>query len=283
MKYFYLIPMGGLCDIITKINQAINYCIKYNRKLYIDTRYSSYKYNIFEFITFNHEKIIQDFDYFKQLNLKNLSIYPPELNNEFQNILNKNINISYIPPKNYLFNNIKLNRLPKNDIIEDIIIYCNHGGSKKTFEYFNQYITLKNNIKIHCKKMKKKINYKYLGIHIRNTDIKIKLKKLYKDNIELFNKYKYIYISTDDINSINYFKSLNLNIINFTNFSNNNYNSPLHSNDNISCENKFKDLFFDIYAILNASEVLLKSKGGLSRLLKKSYKNKKSILKKFNV
>ena len=288
MKYFYLIPMGGLCDIITKINQALQYCIKYNRKLYIDTRYSSYKHNIFKFITVNHKKINKILIILKKLELKNLSIYPPELNNEFQNILNKNINLTFIPPKTYLFNNIILNRKPKTDITEDIIIFCNHGGSKNIFEYFNKYITIKNNIKIHCKEMIKKINYKYLGIHIRNTDRKINIKKLYEKNKDLFNKYKYIYISTDDINSINYFKSLNLNIINFTNFSNNNdYNLHsgynLHSDRNISCENKFKDLFFDMYAIINASDVLLKSNGGFSRLLRISYKNKVLVLNKFNI
>lgn len=273
MKYFYLIPQGGLCDILTKINQALKYCIESDRKLFIDTRYGRYGRNIFKYITFNHDLIIQDFDYFKKIKLDNLSVYPKELKNKFKNILNKkNIKITYNAPKIYSINNVQL-IFPDLETSEDIIIYSNHGGSKDIFIFFNQYITLKDKIKNHCQKMIKNIKSKYLGIHIRNTDRKINIQKLYNIHKELFKKYEYIYLATDDVNSINFLKSLNLNIINI--------NSWSSDNNNISFEKKFKDLFFDIYAILNASQVLLKSKGGFSRLLRHSYENKNLVLQKF--
>ncbi len=50
MKYLYLQPMGGLNDILCRINYCINYCKNTNRILLLDTYNSFYKINFSEYI-----------------------------------------------------------------------------------------------------------------------------------------------------------------------------------------------------------------------------------------
>ena len=271
MKYLYLIALGGLNDILCRIQKYVDYCIKNNRLLFIDTRYGTYKYNIFKFIHIHIKLVIQKINYLYRLNIDELNFYPKGIKQDFNNILNKNFNIK---DNKY---NLKFNC---EDLYHDVII-CSESGGGNSFPLFYRYLTINNNIKKFVLEKAKLIKSPYIAIQIRNTDIITDYKSIYLKNKELIHKYNTVYIATDNRNVVQYFKYKNLNVKNFTEFPKKK-NKNLHTS-NISCDIKFKNLFTDMYMILNADRVILESNGGFSDLLKQCYKRKKNILqKKFN-
>jgi len=265
MKYLYLIALGGLNDIFCRIQKYMKYCKENNRLLFIDTRYSTYKYNIFRFLIIKDSIVIQNINYFRNINIDELSFYPSEVKNIFDDIINK----KFIKQKNnnLIFKQEKVN--------EDVIVCCEAGGGN-SFDFFYKNISIKNKIKEYIKEKAKLINVPYIAIHIRNTDIVTDYKKIYLNNKNLIHKYSLVYVATDNKNVISYFKNKNLNVKNFTQFPKLKHKN-LHSSS-LSCETKFKNLFTDMYIILNADKVILQSNGGFSDLLKECYKRKNNIL-----
>ena len=93
------------------------------------------------------------------------------------------------------------------------------------------------------------------------------------NNKEIIHNYKAIYIATDDIDSLNYFKEQNLNIYNFTTFPKIK-SINLHTNTLISGDIKIKNLFIDLYIIAMSDKLLSNSKGGFIKLAKEIFKYK---------
>jgi hypothetical protein len=266
MKYLYLIALGGLNDILCRIQKYVYYCIKNNRLLFIDTRYGTYKYNIFRFIHIHLDLIIQKIKYFDNISINKLNFYPKGIKNDFKKIINNNFNIKS-NQYDLRFNNKELDH--------DVII-CAESGGGDSFPFFYKYITINNIIKKYVIEKAKLIKKPYIAIQIRNTDIITDYKSIYLKNKELIHKYDYVYIATDNKNVIQYFKHKNLNVKNFTEFPKEKHKN-LHTS-NISCETKFKNLFTDMYIILNAEKAILESNGGFSDLLKECYKRKNYII-----
>ena len=187
MKYIYYYCNQGLNDTLCSLYHDLVYSKKFNRILLIDMVYANYYvYNfddVFKFI--NNYNIICD-------------------QNEIKKIINN---------KDLSFRQEHCLNLSK-EYEEDIIKHCGCGGNDnshkllrelKLTDYFINDIINKYN----------SIPKPYTSIHIRNTDHKCDYKLIYEEYKEKLNNQN-IFLATDSIDVLNYFKSLNLNIFYFT-------------------------------------------------------------------
>lgn len=233
--YVYLEPMGGFNDMSGAIYWAINYCNSTKRILLLNTMSSHYKFNFSDFFYFKNLNIICDFNEIKKIfENKNLTIYPNELSSSINNIINNNEYANYFDwTKNgwiHKDTKILMNGPTTFPCNKDVIIIIKNQGGPYGVEMF-KHLYFKPNIIDYCVNIQSKLQRPYLGIHIRNTDLKSDYHKLYNDHNQHFNKFKCIYIATDDKNVITYFKSKNPNIFNFITFPDKNYYN-LHGNYN---------------------------------------------------
>ena len=78
-------------------------------------------------------------------------------------------------------------------------------------------------------------------------------------------KEKNIYVATDDINALNFFKSKR-NIYNFTTFQNKRTSNNLHYDKSISSNTRFIDALCDLFILGSSHDILSVSKGGYIKL-----------------
>jgi len=275
--YLYLAPQGGFNDILARIQQEIEYCKKNNRILLVDTTKGCYNINFSDFFYFMNIpiKIITDIDVIRKIIADNtLTIYQKDITD--RNLDNWTFNF-ICDGGLFRLNNTVL-KLPTNPCSDDIIVYSRCGGGDPISLFRNLYF--KQNIIDHVKHEFNKLPNKYLCIQIRNTDYKCDYKSLYESNKQLIHSYETIYIATDDKVSIDYFRSKNLNIINFTEFPIISGRS-LHYSD-ISAETKIKNLICDIYIIAMADKLLSNSLGGFINLVRNIRNDLSTINDKFN-
>lgn len=281
MKYLYFIPLGGFNDILCRIQECYDFCKKTNRKLYIDAFYSPYKTNLFKYIKLAKNKVIDlNFNNFLDFIKDDISIFP-NINKEnlFKIIYHKTKIKNIINQETFIFNDFKhiLFTKPNFDNDESLIIYARYGGGD-SFHTFDKLIFFHKYIREYCIYMLNKIKKPYIGIQIRNTDLKSDYKNIIKKNIKLFDKYKRFYIATDDVNVLNYFKSKNINVYNFCTYSKKK-SINLHSS-NINGKIKIRDLICDLFLLINSQKIIIESTSGFSNLIKKCFKNKEEIIKK---
>jgi len=280
-KYIYLQPRAsGLNDILCRINNALQYCERYNRIVLLDTKLSCYKINFADYFEFSNNIII-DSNIIKKIS-KNRSIYPNVLNNKMDDIIEGTIKYERkLPqqPHDWIYENEVLN-IPDQNPTEDIIINIESRDNVNTsFPIFKDLI-IKPNVKQYCHNNYQKLPKPYLSIHIRNTDYKCDYKKLYNENKELIHQYKSIYIATDDKSSLEIFKEQGLTIYNFTTFPDI-ISENLHYSEDISGDIKIKDLMSDLYLMSMSDKLLSNSKGGFINLVKECFNNKDLIKDKF--
>lgn len=277
-KYLYVKYEGGFNDILCQIERTLNYCINNNRILMIDIiNATAYNINFNDFFNLNNDNIICDYNEIINICKQTDDIYPGYFKNKLLNILSGNLKLDHC--ENYNRYGYSLHELP-NNINETILIHNAYGGGNgyNMFKQLNIKIDIKN-------KIIQKYNLcdnNYLAIHIRNTDYKNDYIKLYEENINLINSFDCIFLATDDINALNFFKSKHLKIINFTQYDI--FSScGLHMNKNIDPEIKMIDILVDIYIFSQSYKILSTSYGGFNTLLKNCYYNKKNVKKQFEL
>lgn len=287
-KYILIKTKGGFFDIISLVGKGLSYCKKYNRTLLLNTFNSrTYRINFSDYFSFDEIsdiKIIYDrFEIKKITNDKNKSIYPEFLNGV-------NLNFTAWRKENvdgYYFKNDELKRFIKFDLNkdyqEDILVYedCNRGGSDETYginQVFN-LIQFKPNLLKDFNWKFKKINKPYLCIYVRNSDYKSDYKKLLNDNIKVIKKYKNIYLATDSIHVIKYFKTNKVNFKNFTKFPDLKIDWPYHQSD-LDSDVLIKDSISDLLLISLADRIISNSNGKFIRMAKEFNLNKEIINKK---
>tara|TARA_A100001015_G_scaffold316895_1_gene432372 strand:- start:31 stop:1230 length:1200 start_codon:yes stop_codon:yes gene_type:complete len=311
-KYVYLQCKSGFNDILCRISNALDYCNKYNRILLLDGINSVYKINFSEY--FSYPNIITDYNIIKIIFNKNYSIYPSILKSKINYILDGTLQFNeYTWDKKqiFIYNNISL-YLPDNDVEETIVIYVDSGGGKHGFNIFKD-LRFKPILKEHCLENYHKLPKPYLALQIRYTDRNCDYEQLYNDNVQLIHSYKAIYIATDNIDILQFFKAKNLNIYNFTTFPKNKTNNiadtlkiyseyknkkynlninklttfpdiifeNLHENEEISGDIKIKNLICDLYIMAMSDMLLSNSKGGFIHLARDCFNNKDLIKDKF--
>jgi hypothetical protein len=212
--YVYLSPRGGFNDTLWNINVTIEYCIKTNRTLLVDTTKSCYGINFSEYFYFKDIpiSIITDVNEIRKIIAhETLSIYP-------NNIIDRNLdNWKFIWAKKQTFTlNGTFLALPSVDCSDNIIVHSTCGAGKGMELFKNLFFS--KDIISHVKHEFAKLPKKYIAIHIRNTDIQCDYKLLYQQNMDLIHSYGTIYIATDDASSLAFFRDQGLNVLNFTEF-----------------------------------------------------------------
>ena len=278
--FVYFQPQCGFNDILTSVGYVLNYCIQFKRILLLDTVNSIYKINFSDYFIFRHPLIIYDFESIKKiLSDHSISIFPSELNGKMEDVLNSKIKFKWTQT-GYLIEDTNTQLiLPNYKIESNVIIFTSVGGGN-AINIFHNYIVLKPVITNFCLENHKKLKSPYLCIQIRNTDYKCDYKKLYDENKELIHSYETIYIATDDVKSIQFFKDNGLNVYNFTTFPEGEYKT-LHVHDNINKEKRLLDLFSDIFIITMADKLISVSTGGFINFVRSCHENSQIISQKF--
>lgn len=285
-KYVLCCPINGLNDTFNQIMKCYNYCKKTGRTLLVNTNVNhnqSMKYNFADFFDFNDA----DFNIICDSNIINNLLKKKKLTviNDLYNYLTDNYSMIFIGKESDGSNILcdKNTKIPlkfdfNKNYDEDILLHFQGGGGDIGYLLFN-YIILNKNLKKHISNKINKLPCDYISLYIRNTDIKSDYKKLFKDNIKIIQN-KNIYLATDSKISLDYFKNTNLNIFNFTTFSNEN-SKNLH-NSNVDTNIKLYDSLTDLYLIANSNKIITNSSNGFLFLAKNLYKNKqicKNIIK----
>ena len=255
----------------------IEYCKIYNRIILFDTQNSMYKINFSDYFYFNIENIIYDMDVIRNICNDLSSIYPNVIADDMTDIINGKCRFNFTKDLIYIHKNTLI-LLPKEKRPETILFMTKFGGGCAYVIF--KTLMFKQNIISHVLDNYSQISKPYLCIQVRNTDIKSDYQLLYTQNKTLIHSYNSIYIATDDINVLEYFKTQGLPIVNFTRFGTKKWKN-LHGNKTISSNSKILDLISDIYLIVMADEFLSNSKGGFIQMCRECRKNRDYISSKF--
>jgi len=270
-KYVYFEPRGGFNDILSNITRCLEYCVQNKRVLLVNGKKCTYKINFSDYFDMvSNENIICDTEIIKKIcSNTSYSIYPSELQDKMNDILENNIIFSYgINKTPWHYNDIKLELFNK-EVSEDIIIFsC--SGSGDGYTLFKQ-LTFKKSILDICNERYNRLNKPYLGIQIRNTDYTCDYIQFFIDNEILIKSYSEIYMATDDVNVLEFFREKGLQIKNFTTFPRQEFKSLHYSN--IHPHTKFIDMISDIYIMSLSDKLISPSKGGFIRLIKDVMRN----------
>lgn len=217
-RYLYVFISAGLNDTLCQIKQALDYASKYNRIIVFDKFHYEITFefwNIFE-IEYPNVKIIYD-----------------------------DLNISNITNRQQLNYNI--------DYSEAVVSYYKPTGGIDSHALI-QYLTLKPHIiEQFCERLNN-IGGEYIGIHIRNTDIKSDIEGLL--NLIRNKDLSKIFLSTDDINTLNNFKKNYGNkIYSFSSIINLDKDKSLHHSNKLEKKIKNIDAMLDLLCLGYAKEI----------------------------
>jgi len=219
-KYLYTFVSGGMNDILCQVQRSIDYAKKYNRIIYFDKKDVTFEFwNIFN-INCSEVKIIND------INQTTISL-----------IDNKNIKqLDY-----------------SRDYDSNLLVFYKPGGGNDSHNLIS-YLTLKEDIIKQFYERLNEIYDSYIGIHIRNTDIKSNINKLLhliKDK-----NFDCIFLSTDDLHTLNLFQNIyGDRIRSFSRLIPLNNNNSLHHCKNINKNIKNTDAILDLLCLANASDL----------------------------
>lgn len=271
--YLYVAPRGGFNDQLCVLYKAIQFCIKTNRTLLIDTTQCCYKINFSDYFYFKDLPItiISNIDEIADI-LKDtsLSIYPPIFKNRDPTnwkFVYKTYNWVEETTNTYL-------PLPNHHVTSQVIVYVSCGCSENGCDLLPN-LFFKDNIINHVKSEFSKLPSKYLSIQIRNTDRKCNYRELYEKNKDTIHSYEAVYIATDDRDSLDFFKDKGLKILNFTEFPDKKLYNLHYSN--ISGDTKIKNVITDIYIMVKADVLLSNSIGGFIDLVRNIRKNRSML------
>lgn len=264
-KYLYFEPKGGFNDVLCSTALCLDYCVSNNRVLLVNGLKSDYKIHFpdyFETPRFNNY-IIYNIDQIKTICVnKSLSIYPPVFQNEMNNILSGAIEFTYTK-NGFIYKDTTLT-FPKKNITEDIIVYSCGGGGYGI--QLLRHVVFNKNVMDICNARYKTLRKPYLGIQIRNTDIKCDYISFFKENETLIKSYSEIYLATDDVNVLTFFRDKGLLVKNFTTFPEEILKN-LH-NSKIDSSVKFADMISDMFILSLSNQLISPSAGGFARLIK---------------
>jgi len=281
MKYVYLIiPAEGLTSICGILNRIINICKQFNRILVFNSFKTCYKVNFSKFFKFDETKIIYKVEEINNFIEKseNLTIYP-----EGFNLKNCNFGWDYPEQSVVGFNNEneKYTLFPRYNIDKlidenkhyDVIIVAGMMGGFQSINFFKEQLIFTDFVINYFNEKYNLIKKPYLSIQVRNTDISIKSDyiKLYEQNKDIIHKYKNVYVATDCIKALNFFKNINgLTVYNFTKFPKGKYRSLHYST--LSGTDKIMSALLDLFLIGNSNKLLSNSSGGFIKIASELHK-----------
>ena len=263
-KYMYYEPKGGFNDVLCSTIMCLTHCIKNNRVLLVNGLKSDYKVHFTDYFdtpSFN-EYVIYDIEQIKNICLnKSYSIYPDIFQNEMDNILSGKIEFTYTK-NGFIYKDTTL-KFPNKNITEDIIVYSCGGGGYGI--QLLRHVVFKKSVMDICNERYKMLNKPYLGIQIRNTDIKCDYIRFFNENLALIKSYSEIYLATDDVNVLVFFRDNGVSVKNFTTFPDEIFTN-LH-NSKIDPNVKFIDMISDMFILSLSDNLVSPSAGGFARLI----------------
>ena len=282
-KYVLCRPLNGINDMFCNIIICLDYCIKYNRTLLLDTRVNnedSMNFNFAKYFRFKKLKaqVICDTIKVKQiLDSKKYSVYKG-----LDNFITDDYRLVW--GGNDKYGNIFCDKLTGEEVRfdfnknyeEDILVYY-QGGSNGLGKYLFNYLVLGDELIAEVMFRYKKTPKPYKSIYIRGTDFPFKYDyvELYENNKNFINEDN-VFLATDSKKARDFMIEKNPNIINFTNYPLEKYRNLHHSN--INTDIKIIDLVSDLF-LLGLSQKLIthSEKSGFFQIIKYLFENKKII------
>jgi hypothetical protein len=176
-QYIFCLPGGGFNDVIEQIMLCLQYAIRHNRILVLDThRVFSFKDDITNYFDISHSHIYQEpaHTFYAQVKQNRLECYPSVITYE-------NIDIAcghYSGELNaYQYKSV-LTRLDLSRAYEEpVVFHSNCGGGTGPVNFFNLF-PLKPIVLDELTRRWRSLTHPYIALHIRHTD--------YKSNISDF-------------------------------------------------------------------------------------------------
>ena len=250
-RYLVCFLQAGINDMLSRILDCYNYCLKYNRMLVIDSSHNWFKEDIRDYINFN-SPIIYKGDLNKLYDRLNKEItYPPE----FKGLLNTPLKFKYSHEIYYTYNSKIIDSDILCDYTETVKIYvaCGTGRPIDLLKECSFKPLVINIFRERYNKLPKD----YISVHIRNTDL--------KSNVDDFlNKYKEeitgnpIFLATDHAPTIIKFREIfGSNLYSFATIPDNNGKS-IHNNHGSVPTRQFNiDCLVDLLLLASGSKLYL--------------------------
>ena len=204
-KYVICMPEGGLCDMMARIHDCIEYCKQHNRTLILDTRHATHATDQMEiYFTILSPYIYKGDIDTKYASLKNKSFYPPELHDTFSTMEVKWTNeYSIIDVATKVPTYFDLTR----SYSEDVLLFRDCGGGVNKTMGFLSISTITPLVKQIYEKRRAALPEKYIAVHIRNTDRKSDVGGFIEQHESTFESAT-IFLATDDHSTLKKFKEL---------------------------------------------------------------------------
>jgi len=255
-QYLICFPQAGINDMLSRITDCYNYCVKYNRILVIDSSHNWFEEDIRDYINFNSPIIYKGElnELYDKLNKE--TTYPPE----FKGILNNRFNFKWTSPEYYMYNNKCIDNKLSCDYTEIVRIYVACGDSTPIKINLLKISSFTNIVLDIFRERYNKLPKDYISVHIRNTD------KL--SNVDDFlNKYKEeiigksIFLATDHAPTILKFKELfGSNLYSFATIPDNNGKSIHHNHASVPIRQFNIDCFVDLLLLASGSKLYLSTR-----------------------
>jgi hypothetical protein len=269
-KYMVCVPQGGIMDKCNVINNCIEYVKKYNRVLIIDTKRDWFNDDINEYIYIHSPYVYTGAADSIVNKINNLSKLPKNINlNNLDNIVLKKHGptpqewVYYKDDKSLTFD---LNK----DYNENVLVYSNCGGG---FGFISllEISTLAPNVLDVYKTRRAQLPEKYVGLHIRNTDIGSNISKFLDDHKDVLEN-NTIFLASDNKNTIDELKKIfGEKLVTFADIPDNG-GKPIHEGYERTKEESQKyniDTFVDILLLASADEYYFScQKSGFSTTIK---------------
>ena len=201
--YVICMPEGGLCDMMARIHDCIEYCKQHGRTMILDTRHATHATDLMEtyFTIYSPVLYKGDLDA-KYASLKGKSFYPDELHDTFSTMDVKwTKEHSIIDVKTKVPTYFDLTRAYS----EDVLLFRDCGGGARKVMGFLSLSRLTPLVKEVYEKRRASLPEKYISVHVRNTDRKSDVGGFIERNSKVFEANP-IFLATDDHASIDLFK-----------------------------------------------------------------------------
>jgi hypothetical protein len=270
--YVYFEPQGGFNDILTGMRECLGYCQQNNRILLVNGMKTCYQVNFSDYFHFNEDiNIILDTKEIKNICLNpEYKIYPNEFQDKMADLLEAKIILEYSQrPSGYFMYENTVFGFPQDNRTENIIIIskCGGGDGYSMFKELNFHSCVNDIFYERYNKLTKP----YLCIQVRNTDYKCDYISFFNENEEQIRAFEEIYLATDDVSVIDFYKSKDIRFKNFTTFPECYDNYSLHYS-NVNSHVKFVDMVCDLL-IIGKSDTIMSNSLGCYIILGKAIKN----------
>ena len=204
-KYLLCRPRGGLNDTLSQIKKCNDYAIKFNRILIIDTNKSGLHGQFSDYFVFTKlQNVISEVTSELITYLNILDTFPIFLKGKVDSYRST---FSRFPEFGYIEEGAKkLITFNFNEDYDEILLIHEQCGNEVSPFPLLSFIEFNHKIKSIIDEQVFKIDYPYVSIHIRNTDITTNYKLFYRILISKINL-KNILICSDDSKVLRYAKN----------------------------------------------------------------------------